>query len=92
MLERPELLWPLRSLAACLAFAGRIEEAREAARLLREGHPDITIPQIIAITPHRGDYVRRYAEGLHLFRWSMDDDRSCEELGRRDDPICTLAS
>ncbi|MBV8429021.1 MAG: adenylate/guanylate cyclase domain-containing protein [Hyphomicrobiales bacterium] len=66
MLERPELLWPLRSMAACLALLGRIEEAREAVRLLREGHPDITIAQIIAITPHRGDYVRRYAEGLRL--------------------------
>ena len=64
MLERPELLWPLRSMVACLALLGRIDEAREAVQLLREGYPDITIAQIIAITPHRGDYVRRYAEGL----------------------------
>jgi adenylate cyclase len=66
MLERPELLWPLRSMVACLALLGRIDEAREAVQLLREGYPDITIAQIIAITPHRGDYVRRYAEGLRL--------------------------
>jgi tetratricopeptide (TPR) repeat protein len=64
MVERPELVWPLRSMAASLALLGRISEAREAVRKLREGYPDITISKIVAITPHRGDYVRRYAEGL----------------------------
>ena len=64
MLERPELIWPLRSLAACLGLLGRINEARDAARRLCEAHPDITVSKIIAITPHRSDYLRRYAEGL----------------------------
>jgi adenylate cyclase len=66
MLERPDLVWPLRSMAATLALLGRIPEAREAARQLVQGYPDITVSKIIAITPHRGDYVRRYAEGLRL--------------------------
>jgi adenylate cyclase len=64
MLERPELVWPLRSMAASLALLGRIPEAREAVRQLRQEHPDISISKIVTITPHRGDYVRRYAEGL----------------------------
>ena len=64
MLERPELIWPLRSLAASLSHLGRIAEAREALRQLREAYPDISIAKIIAITPHRGDYLPRYAEGL----------------------------
>jgi adenylate cyclase len=64
MVERPELVWPLRSMAASLGLLGRISEAREAVRQLRQGYPDITISEIVAITPHRGDYVRRYAEGL----------------------------
>jgi adenylate cyclase len=64
MLERPELIWPLRSMAASLALLGRVTEAQEAVRRLREAYPDITISKIMAITPHRGDYLTRYAEGL----------------------------
>jgi adenylate cyclase len=64
MLERPELVWPLRSMAASLALLGRLCEAREAVRQLREAYPDISIAKIMAITPHRGDYLERYAEGL----------------------------
>jgi TolB-like protein len=64
MVERPDLVWPLRSMAASLALLGRVAEAREAVRQLRQWYPDITISKIVAITPHRGDYVRRYAEGL----------------------------
>jgi adenylate cyclase len=64
MIERPELLWPLRSMAAALALLGRTSEALEAVRQLRESYPDVTISKIIAITPHRGDYLARYAEGL----------------------------
>jgi adenylate cyclase len=64
MIERPELVWPLRSMAAALGLLGRIPEAREVARQLLQANPDITISKIIAITPHRGDYARRYAEGL----------------------------
>jgi adenylate cyclase len=64
MLERPELIWPLRSMAAALALLGRVTEARDAVRRLRETYPDITISKIMAITPHRGDYLARYGEGL----------------------------
>jgi adenylate cyclase len=64
MLERPDLTWPLRPMAASLGLLGRISEAREAVRQLRQGYPDITISKIMAIVPHRGDYARRYAEGL----------------------------
>ena len=64
MAERPELTWPLRSMAASLALLGHLSEAREAVRQLRSEHPDITISKIMAITPHRGDYLERYAEGL----------------------------
>jgi adenylate cyclase len=64
MLERPDLTWPLRPMAASLALLGRLSEAQEAVRQLRRGYPDITISKIMAIVPHRGDYVRRYAEGL----------------------------
>lgn len=64
MAERPELIWPLRSMAASLALLGRIGEAQEAVNQLRREYPDITIAKIMAITPHRGDYLERYAEGL----------------------------
>ena len=64
MLERPDLTWPLRPMAASLALLGRLSEAQEVVRQLRRGYPDITISKIMAIVPHRGDYVRRYAEGL----------------------------
>jgi adenylate cyclase len=64
MIERPELVWPLRSMAASLALLGRISEAREAVQRLRDEYPYITIAKIMAITPHRGDYLPRYADGL----------------------------
>ena len=64
LLERPDLTWPLRPMAASLALLGRLSEAQEVVRQLRRGYPDITISKIMAIVPHRGDYVRRYAEGL----------------------------
>jgi len=64
MVERPELVWPLRSMAASLALLGRIPEAQDAVRQLLEKYPDVTISKIIAITPHRGDYLVRYADGL----------------------------
>jgi adenylate cyclase len=51
-------------MAAALGLLGRISEAHEVVRELRQGYPDITISKIVAIVPHRGDYVRRYAEGL----------------------------
>jgi adenylate cyclase len=64
LLERPELIWPLRTVAASLAMLGRISEAQEVIRRFRQGYPDITISQITSVVPHRGDYARRYAEGL----------------------------
>jgi adenylate cyclase len=64
MVERPDLVWPLRSMAASLALLGRVSEAREAVQRLRHEYPYITIAKIMAITPHRGDYLLRYAEGL----------------------------
>jgi adenylate cyclase len=64
MAERPDLVWPLRSMAAALAHLGRVSEARDAVLQLRNVYPDITIAKIMAITPHRGDYLERYAEGL----------------------------
>jgi adenylate cyclase len=64
MLERPDLTWPLRPMAASLGLLGRISEAHAVVRQLRQGYPDITIAKIMAIVPHRGDYARRYAEGL----------------------------
>ncbi|SDR49755.1 adenylate cyclase [Rhizobiales bacterium GAS113] len=66
MLERPDLVWPLRSVAVCLGLLGRISEAREAVRQLRQGYPDITISRITAGGPLRGDLLSRYAEGLRL--------------------------
>ena len=44
MLERPDLVWPLRLVAACLGHLGRIAEAREVVRQLPSGrtrHNDI---------------------------------------------------
>jgi adenylate cyclase len=64
IMERPELVWPLRSMAASLAMLGRIPEARDAVRQLCDKYPDVTISKIVAITPHRGDYLARYAEGM----------------------------
>jgi adenylate cyclase len=64
MVERPDLAWPLRPMAAALGLLGRISEAHEAVRQLRHGYPDLTISKIMAIIPHRGDYASRYAEGL----------------------------
>jgi adenylate cyclase len=66
LLERPELTWPLRNVAASLAMLGRISEAQEVMRRFRQGYPDITISQITSVVPHRGDYARRYAEALRL--------------------------
>ncbi|MBV9516692.1 MAG: hypothetical protein JO068_01100 [Hyphomicrobiales bacterium] len=48
----------------CVSGFSAASTKHEAARLLREGYPDITISEIIVITPHRGDYLRRCAEGL----------------------------
>jgi adenylate cyclase len=64
MVERPDLRWPLRPMVAALGLLGRISEAHEAVRQLRQGYPDITIAKIMAIIPHRGQYAHRYAEGL----------------------------
>jgi adenylate cyclase len=65
MRERPDLVWPLRVMAASLALLGRICEAREVVRQLRQGYPDMTISTVMATTPFRDTSLRqRYAEGL----------------------------
>jgi tetratricopeptide (TPR) repeat protein len=40
--ERPHAVWIYRSLAADLAGAGRMEEAREAYGKMLEAYPDLT--------------------------------------------------
>ena len=65
MLERPDLVWPLRVAAACLGLLGRIPEAREVVRQLRQGYPNMTISTVMATTPFRNTAFRlHYAEGL----------------------------
>jgi adenylate cyclase len=65
MLERPESVWALRVVAACLGQLGRISEAREVVRQCREIHPGMTISKVMAHTAHRNAaFLRRYAEGL----------------------------
>jgi adenylate cyclase len=66
MLERPDLVWPLRVMTACLGLLGCYPEARETGQRLRQAHPDTTtISKIVAINPTRdADFLRRYAEGL----------------------------
>jgi adenylate cyclase len=62
MVEHPDLLWPLRTAAACLGQLGRISEARAAVQQLRQG--EITISKIVAIPYFHGEWALRYAEGL----------------------------
>jgi adenylate cyclase len=65
MIERPDLVWPLRMIAACLGQLGRISEAREVVRQLLLAHPELTISKVMAITAFRDpDFCLRYAEGL----------------------------
>jgi adenylate cyclase len=64
LLERPDLDWPLRSVAACLGVLGRISEAHEVVRQVLQAAPDMTVSKHVAIMPHRGDYPQRIAEGL----------------------------
>jgi adenylate cyclase len=65
MLERPDLVWPLRQVAVCLGQLGRIAEAREVIKKYREAEPDITISRVMAITTYRdADVLRRQVEGL----------------------------
>lgn len=65
MVERPDLIWPLRMIAACLGQLGRVSEAREVVRQLLLAHPELTISKVMAITAFRDpDFCLRYAEGL----------------------------
>jgi adenylate cyclase len=65
MLESPDLMWPLRAVAACLGQLGRISEAREVVRRYSEAYPGITISKGMAHTAYRdADFVRRFIDGL----------------------------
>jgi class 3 adenylate cyclase len=66
MLLRPDLAWPLRPVAACLGQLGRIPEAREAVRRLLAAYPGLTISRVMTVPAIRGDYARRWVEGLRL--------------------------
>jgi adenylate cyclase len=56
-----------RVMAICLVRLGRISEAREVVRDLREEFPDLTVAKVKAIVPFRdADFVRRSAEDLRL--------------------------
>jgi adenylate cyclase len=53
-------------LAAAHAQLGQEEEAREAARIVLEQCPRLSVPEIMATMPFRQDDAgRRFAEGLH---------------------------
>jgi adenylate cyclase len=64
-LEHPPMVSIARMMAACLVRLGRISEAREMVRQLRDDYPDLTISNVIATIPFRdADFVRRYVEDL----------------------------
>ena len=66
-------------MAASLALLGRISEAREAVEQLHKAYPDLTIAKVMAITPHRGTYIERYADGLR--RAGCPNDRPFAATG-----------
>lgn len=64
--ERPSAVWAHRTLAAALAQAGRLGEAREAAAVLLEAYPDFTIAKHRQSIPANEDYMTRHVEGLRM--------------------------
>ena len=54
-----------RIMAACLVRLGRISEAREVVRQIREDYPTLTTSKVVATVPLRdADFVRLYVEDL----------------------------
>jgi hypothetical protein len=47
-----------------LAQAGRIEEAREAMRALRQLHPDISVAEVKQSVPYTAEPMAHFLDGL----------------------------
>ena len=63
---QPDALWAHRILAPTLAQAGRLEEARQSARLLLGRHPQFTIAAHLRNPLFTTPYLPRIVEGLKL--------------------------
>jgi adenylate cyclase len=64
-LQHPPMVAIARIVPACLVRLGRISEAREMVRKLRDDYPALTISKVKATVPLRdADFVRRYIEDL----------------------------
>jgi adenylate cyclase len=65
VLEHPPMVAISRIMAACLVRLGRISEAREVVRQIREDYPTLTTSKVVATVPLRdADFVRLYVEDL----------------------------
>jgi adenylate cyclase len=63
--QHPPMVAIARIVPACLVRLGRISEAREVLRRLRDDYPALTISKVMATVPLRdADFVRRYIEDL----------------------------
>ncbi|MGH6927493.1 MAG: tetratricopeptide repeat protein, partial [Dongiaceae bacterium] len=64
-LERPDLPWALRVLAASHAHLGHDDRAQAAVRALLSQCPHLALPETMSTVPFREDGVRgRFADGL----------------------------
>ena len=65
-----------RLLAASYAQLGRLDEAREQARLLLEAHPNFSLDHWSSILPDRlEEETMHYVEGLEKSRASLNIER-----------------
>ena len=65
--EQPDHVGALRTLAASLAFAGRVEEAQSAMSRIRQIDPTLRISNLAdVLPPFRPEDFARYTEGLRL--------------------------
>jgi Flp pilus assembly protein TadD len=62
--RRPDSIPGHRVLCASLAQAGRIEEAREAMRALRQLHPDISVAEVKQSVPYTAEPMAHFLDGL----------------------------
>ena len=64
-LEHSPMVAIARIVPACLVRLGRISEAREVVRQLRNDYPSLTAAKVVATVPLRDSgFVRRYVEDL----------------------------
>lgn len=60
----PSAVWSYRVLVPALVFCGRLEEARDALRVLVDGHPGISVTKVRNALPFTPSTLARVLDGL----------------------------